>query len=290
MRYIVFLALFLAAAATAFGQDWEGDLLGMEAGELHGMVGAAWDSEWVWRGFPVYDNKSATHVMADLNLFETGFGISAVWHRANASGFENWERLDGTIYYQNGLFSGERYATNYRIGWAYYNYPDHQPEWYDLQEGQAIFSWPNLLPVKGLCPSYAIVKVWPSSSHDGGSYLNRRSAGGGSASGWMHILMLDYGFTVPGILPNMSEHLIKLHSEIVYNDGVTLVPYTKGGDHYLRNVDQDWSHAVFAASTDINLTSSITLTPAVYYQMTMEETVNPDSDELWMSLNLKYSF
>ena len=123
--------------------------------------------------------------------------------------------------------------------------------------------------------------MWPSSSSDGGSLIASGPRIRGSASGWLHILMLDYGFTVPGVLPDIPEHLIKLHSEIVYNDGV----------HPLgANVDQDWSHAVFGASTDIDLTSSITLTPAVYYQVTLEESINPDSDELWMSLNLKYSF
>lgn len=290
MRQMAFLSVVLLAVATAPGQAWEGDLLGMEAGDLHAMAGVTWDSEWLWRGFAVYDNKSATHAMADVDLFETGFGMSAVWHRANASGFENWERLDGSLYYQNGMFSGEPYATNYRVGWTYYNYPDHQSEWFDMQEANAVFSWPNLLPVKGLCPSYAIVKVWPSRGSDDGSLIASGSRGGGQASGWLHILMLDYGFTVPGILPNVPEHLIKLHGELVYNGGVTLVPYNKGGTPILRNVDYDWSDAVFGVSTDLDIMPGLTLTPAVYYQRTLEKSVNPDSDEVWVSLGLRYSF
>jgi len=215
MRQMAFVAVVLLTAAAASGQAWEGDLLGMKTGEVHGMVGVTWDSEWLWRGFAPYDNKSATHLMADINLFETGFGMSAVMHRANSSGFENWERLDYTFYYQNGMFLGEPYATNYRFGWVYYNYPDHSPDWYDLQEAQAVFSWPNLLPVKGLCPSYAMIKLWPSSSSDDGSFIGSRRAHG-TASGWLHILMLDYGFTVPGVLADIPEHLIKLHAEMVY--------------------------------------------------------------------------
>lgn len=271
MRYTILLAAVLVMGATAVGQDWEGDLLGMEAGDFHASVGASWESEFVWRGFSVYDNKSAVHFLADLNLFETGFGVSVVGHRANSSGYENLERWDYTVYYQNGVFSGEPYATNYRFGWVYYDYPDMSSQVADLQEGHAILSWPNLLPVKGLCPSYVAAKMWPSMS---------QSVIGGNASGWIHILMLDYGFTVPGVLPEVPEHLIKLHSEVVYNDG-----WSWDG----RNVDHGWSHAVFGISTDLELGYNFTFTPAVYYQITMEPTVNPD-DPVWASFSLKYSF
>ena len=126
-----------------------------------------------------------------------------------------------------------------------------------------------------------MIKLWPSSSHDGGSLIAGSNRARGSASGGLHILMLDYGFTVPGVLADVPEHLIKLHAEMVYN----------GGFHpRAQNVDQDWSHAVFGASTDFDLVPNVTLTPAVYYQMTMEDRVNPDSDELWVSLGLRYSF
>lgn len=278
MKHTIFLAAVLLLTATAVGQDWEGDLLGMEAGALHGSVGISWESEYIWRGFDIYDDKSVTHLLADLNLFETGFGVSAVGHRANSSGFENGERWDYTAYYQNGIFSGEPYATNYRFGWVYYDYPDTPSQFADLQEGHVILSWPNLLPVKGLCPSYVVAKMWPSQSESG---IGSRARGSGTASGWIHILMLDYGFTVPGIIPEVPEHLIKLHSELVYNDG-----WSYNG----RNVDQEWSHAVFGASTDIDLGHNISLTPAVYYQVTMERSVNTDDDELWAGLSMKYSF
>ncbi len=276
MRQLAFLAVVLLVTGTALAQDWEGDLVGAEAtGDLHGMVGVTWDSQFMWRGFDLYDDKSAVHLLADLNLFDTGFGMSALGHRANSSGFEKAERWDYTLYYQNGLFQGESYATNFRVGWVYYNFPQrNQGESMDLQEGQAVLSWPSLLPIKGLCPSYVLVKLWPS---DSGSRLPA------SASGFLHIFMLDYGFTVPGVLEGMPEHLIRLHAELVYNDGVTPTPTSPNPDH-------DFSNAVFGVATDLDLGNSITLTPSVYYQTRLNDTITNDSDEIWASVGLKYSF
>lgn len=277
MRHSVFLTIVLVLAATAGAQDWEGDLLGAEAaGDLHGTLGVTWDSEFIWRGFKMFGSKSATHVVGDLNLWETGFGLSAAGHYANGSGYVDATRWDYTAYYQNGLFAGERYATNFRVGWVLYDHPDTTSEWSDLQEGHAVLSWPNLLPIPGLCPTYVAAKVWPSTS---GSRLAE------SASGWFHIFMLDYGFTVQGVLPDIPEHLIRLHGEIVYNDGV---------DPIGPGIEEQLSHAVIGVATDLKFGDDITLTPAVYYQIAMErglEERNGDSsDELWASMGLTYSF
>lgn len=161
----------------------------------------------------------------------------------------------------------------------------------------AVLSWPKLLGIDGLCPSYVLVKLWQA-SHD--SLLPE------SSNGFAHIGMLDYGFTVPGIIPEIPEHLIKLHSEIVYNDGVTPTPGQPTPDH-------GFSNAVFGVLTDIDLSnlvglkaSSLVFTPGVFYQITMDKStfggvsptgdpyyvggVNENGDEFWSSFGLKYSF
>ena len=290
MRKLVILTTVLSAASVACGQGWEGDLLDFQA-EFHGTVGVTYESMYIWRGFRVFGNKSAVSLLADVTLSDTGFGVSAVGHRANSSGYEKNERWDYTLYYQNGLFPEERYATNYRFGWVYYNYPQrNQDESIDLQELQAVLQWPKILGIEGLCPSYVAVKLWPSKH---GSLLPEAS------SGWAHILMLDYGFTVPGIIPEIPEHVIKLHSELVYNDGVTPNPEQ-------RNPDHRFSNAVFGVSTDINIGSpNLVFTPGIFYQITMDKShyaetiggtpvydggVDQHDDELWGSFGLKYTF
>jgi len=274
MRQLVCLTVVLAMAATSLAQDWEGDVLPADS-DLHGTLGVTWESEYVWRGFKVFGSKSATHVLADLNLWNTGFGVSAVGNYPNGSGYSNWARWDYSAYYQNGLFVGEPHATNFRVGWVLYDYPDMGSEWADLQEGHLVVSWPKILPVKGLCPTYVAAKTWASA---GDSRL------GETAGGWYHIFMLDYGFTVQGVLPDIPEHLIRLHGEIVYNDGA---------NPYGQRMDRDWSHAVLGVATDVPLGSNITVTPAIYYQSNLEGMLrdhNNGSEELWASVGLKYSF
>jgi hypothetical protein len=294
MRTLVIVATILAAAAVTCGDTWEGDLLDF-GGSLDGTVGVTYDTMYVWRGFRVFDNKSATHFLADLSLGNTGFGISVFGHRANSGGkdpagvrFEKLERWDYTLYYQNALFGGQNYVTNFRVGYVYYNYPhQNRAESTDLQEIHTVLSWPKILGIDGLCPSYVLVKLWPSYSD---------SPLPDASSGFAHILMLDYGFTVPGIIPQIPEHLIKLHSELVYNDGVTPTGEQPTPDH-------GFSNAVFGVSTDLNLGSpNLVFTPGVFYQITLDKSkesstpgiydggVDQHGDELWGSFGLKYTF
>lgn len=259
--------------------------------ELHGAFNLTYQSKYVWRGFDIFDDKSGVQASVDLDLFGTGFGASVMAHRANSGEFENGERWDYTIYYANQLFPGENYVTNYRFDYVWYNYPDNPTKGDNLpfapnaslQELNLILSWPNICP-SGIVPTYILVKMWPLRS---GSYSGSRSsiafpAGmNGTASGWAHIFMLDYSFTIAGLIPEIPEHVINLHSELVYNDGVGPAG---------QKVDHDWSNVVFGASTDLELAENLILTPAVYHQITMDKSVNDDKDETWVTLGATYKF
>jgi hypothetical protein len=249
---------------------------------LHGSVDFTYQSKYVWRGFDVFNDKSAMQPSLDLDLFGTGLGINVMGHRANSGGFEDIERWDYTLYYQNGLFMDETYAVMYRLGWVYYNYPDLSPppipglEDADLQELHAVLSLPKMCPA-GVVPSYVLVKLWPNSS---GSMVGAPKSDG-TASGWAHIFMLDYPLTVGGIMPDTPEQVFNLHAEAVFNDGVGPAG---------QNVDQDWSNLVFGVSTGIDLADELVLTPGVYHQVTMDDSVNDDKDETWATLSLTYKF
>jgi hypothetical protein len=262
-------------------------LIQAQQGELHGVVDVTYQSKFIWRGFDVYEDKSAIQPAIDVDLFGTGFGINVTGHRANSSGFEDSERWDYNLYYQNRLFGDESYATNYRLGWVYYNYPDQPSKGSpmatnaSLQELHAILSLPKICPA-GVVPTYVLVKLWPSESN---SFSGARSPlpGNGTASGWAHIFMLDYAWPLVGLLPDIPEQVLNFHAELVYNDGVGPVG---------QDVDHDWSNFVVGVSTDFDLGYNFSLTPGVYHQITMERSLQPDvdKDETWGTFSAKYKF
>jgi hypothetical protein len=286
MRQLVIVATVLCAAALAWSDDaWEGDLLNV-GNKIDGTLGVTYDTMYVWRGFRIFDNKSATHILGDVTLADSGFGVSAFGHIANAGGFNKYQRWDYTAYYQNALFTDESYVTNFRLGYVYYNYPGRNSyESIDMEELHAVLSWPKILGIDGLCPSYVAVKMWPA-THD--SEFSRLRIN--SPSGFLQIAMLDYGFTVTDVIPGFPDQLFKLHAEIVYNDGVTPLPSVPNPDH-------GFSDAVFGASTDFDLSplldlkaSSLVFTPGIFYQDTLEKSIDPKGNELWGSFGLRYSF
>jgi len=56
-----------------------------------------------------------------------------------------------------------------------------------------------------------------------------------------------------------------------------------------KTVDHDWSHVVFGASTDYKLAENTYLTPGMYFQKSMDDSVNK-SNEFWVKLGVKYLF
>ena len=250
--------------------------------ELHGSVDLTYQTKYIWRGFDVYNDKSAVQPSLDLDLFGTGLGVNVMGHRANSSGYEAAERWDYTLYYQNMVLPDEAYALMYRLGWVYYNFPQGNSSDADLQEIHTVLSLPKAIP-GGIVPSYVLVKLWPNSS---GAWVSSNydlttgAESKGSASGFAHIFMLDYPLTIGSILPDTPEQVLNLHAELVYNDGAG-----PGG----QDVDHDWSNAVLGVSTGFNLSEDMALTPGVFYQISMEETVN-DQNELWANLSLTYNF
>ncbi|MCF7972655.1 MAG: hypothetical protein K9N55_02455 [Phycisphaerae bacterium] len=269
MKKLLILAVLVMASGVVVAQD---NSVGYDAG-LTGSIDLTYQSRYIWRGFDVFsDNDPAAQLTANLNFFDTGFGMNVVGHRAIGSGHENDERWDYNFYYGNVLFAEDVMQTNFRIGFVHYNYAELPQKFKDLEEVHAIVSMPNLTGVAGLVPSYACIKMYPANSGSTGV--------GHNASGFLHQFMMDYTFAVPGVTPDVPEQIFKLHSELVYNDGVS--PFN-------TNVDQDWSHAVVGISTDVDLGYGFAITPGVYYQYSMERTVNVE-DETWVTVGGRYSF
>ena len=262
MKKVILLTAAILLSTTAFAQE----------GELSGTVDVTFLSQYIWRGFEMYGgNMSAIQPSIDLDLYGTGLGLKVLWSRANSSGYEADEELRYTLTYDNSLFENETYATNYQVGWTYYDFP-HVSSDHDMQEYFATLSWPEICP-EGIVPSYTIIKMSAAQSN---SPLN--SGRFSELGGWLHVLGLGYDLTLEGLLPETPEQILHLSAEMWYNGGAAAA-----------GVDHDWSHAVFGVSTDFDLGYECTLRPGVYYQSSWEDTVNR-SDEFWCSVGVSYAF
>ena len=231
--------------------------------ELSITVDATYMSKLLDKGGNYYGSKSAILSSADIDLWGTGFGI-AVWHRRpNSSGFENRERLSFKAYYYNNVFEDETYKMDYQFNWLYHNFPDEPKRDGNYNEMELAVAWPELIP-GGLVPSYAVVYEHPAQSR----YGNRDSAG------WYHQFGLGYDLTVP----ELSDQVLHLSAAVAYRDGL-------GGGP----IDHDWSHATFGISTGFKINSKLTFTPGLYYQISMDDSVN-EHDETYSVLSLTFKF
>lgn len=229
-------------------------------------IDATFASKYIWHGFDFYVGKSAFQPSVDVDLFGSGFGLN-VWHsRPNASGFRNVEEFDYTVYYGNQAFEGTPYATDYTFSYLYYDYYDTGSKNADLQELLLRLSWPELIE-GGVVPSYTVGKLYEAQS---GSTLDY--------DGWVHVFGLNYDWVLPGVIPETPEQTITLLADVTYNDG-----FMGAG------VDHDWSHATIGAAAPIPVVENVTFTPAVYHQISMEDTVNTENDT-WATLSLSCQF
>jgi hypothetical protein len=251
--------------------------------DLHGNVGITYDSLHVWRGYVTYGADSAINPFIDLDLYGSGFHLETIYHQANGGGNEIGKRFDYSLYYAGALNPEDTYATMYKVGYRYFNYPQmsarHADQCWDLQEMYVGFAFPKLLGIKGLVPGYAFIQAWPS--------MNNSPVTGyqGEAS----VFMLDYALPLENISSEIPKQNLNFHVETVYNNHVD--PRPNDGTGFTSS---DWTHVVMGVSTDFNLGSGLTFTPGYWHQITMEDDsvkgVSPDHDIDWVELTVKYTF
>lgn len=238
-------------------------------------IDATYVSRFIDKGFDCYrNNHSGIQPGIDVDLFNTGFGVNVRWFRANSPGFENDEKLDYRAYYYNSFAENQTFATDYKISWIYHNFPDCHRKAANSQEIEAEFEWPNILPC-GIIARYVVSSEWAA----GSKYENH------SEGGWTHIFGLGYDLSIPGLLQQNTRQDLHLSADIAYNDG------TGANCNAQENtgVDHDWSHAVWGISTEFKITENLAFTPGIYYQVSMDDSVNT-SDECWVSLSLSHRF
>ena len=269
LTFLMVAAVLLAAVAPALAMD---DGLGVSAD-------VTWVSKYIWRGFDVLDDKAAVQPSVTFDLYDSGFTFK-VWAsfagsskgngRVSTVNKEEWNYV---LTYADSVNDGDPMKTDYAISYIYYDYPDMPSKDADLQEFNLALAWPDLCTA-GIVPSYQIYYLWASKG--GGAVRD--------AGGFLHRIGLAYDYAVPGFLPDNPEQVFSFGWNIVYNDAAG------ASTHAGTEIDHDWSHMLYSVSTQINCPmSGGKITPAVYYQTSMEDTVN-NGDEFWCGITYGLTF
>jgi hypothetical protein len=273
--------LVLVIAMVLFGTV--APVLAAGDGGLHGDVGYTYDTLYVFRGFLSYGADSGSHPFIDLDLFGSGFHFETMYNVANGGGNEICKRFDYSPYYAGALAPEETYATMYKVGYRYFNYPQmsarHSEKCWDLQEIYGGVAFPKLLGVKGLVPGYVFIQGWPSMTDSPVT----------GYQGCAHVFMLDYALPLENISSDIPKQDLNFHIETVYNNHMD--PRPDNGNGYTTS---DWTHVLMSISTDFDLGNNLTFTPAFWHQITMEDDavkgVSPDHSITWASMTVKYKF
>ena len=246
-------------------------------------LNAKFATKYLWRGIDLMGDKAAfmPSVTVDFSTITgiqelKGFSGTVLAVYPGSSGFVNSTEYDYSVSY-GGTFCKDGVAqTDYAFIYTYYDYIDNPTNLRDTQEIAMAFAWPNLCSALGvealdkLVPSYVAAKIWRSKSN--------ATALAAGYDGWAHIFGLNYPVEFDGFLPgegNAEKQVFDLSFAAVYNDGYA------GADH-------DWSHATWGIGTNIAI-GPVTFTPAIYYQATMDSSVNAE-DEFYSTFNFKYAF
>ena len=164
MKKGILLAVLIFLSTASFAQSQEG--------ELSGSLDVAYRSAYTWYGIDRLvgvHGRGATESTLNLDLYGTGLGASVKWILPNSSkvpgsgSLVNAEELWLTLTYGSSCYEYETYATNYTVGWTYYDFPDEPSSLNDTQELFASLSWPEICPA-GVVPSYTLVRMWKSES------------------------------------------------------------------------------------------------------------------------------
>jgi len=221
-------------------------------------------SKYMSKGGEAYGQQGGFFKTIYFDLWDSGFGFSAKHRNATSSGYVDKQRFDYTVYYGNKFFADNIYETKYKFSWAYEHYPGlARNKANTTQEWNFVFSWPKILS-GGLIPKYAASYEYPS-----GSGYDRRDV-----TGWVHLFGLGYDLNVSE-LPNP----LRLSADVSYRDGL-------GG----RTKDHDWSHATLGISTKFRITDNLSFVPALYHQITMDDSVCGRDDITYCHLSFNYKF
>jgi len=166
--------------------------------------------------------------------------------------YENYNATNYSLYWEKMCLD----LVMLDLGFNYYDYNCHLPDWQDSYELFAGFVFTGV----PLNPAYHYMHDWQGSDFDG------------PQGGDFHV----FGLSQP--VPLVLGPFINCYQEfnvmwdIWYNTG-------------WNGSASGFSHSTFGVETDIPLGCGAYFTPGIYYQISMEDSVNPEN-EFWAKFSL----
>ena len=220
-------------------------------------------SEYIYRGVDFYGDKGAWQPSIYFDLFETGFSFGIWGSKPDRSGNEKWTELDFNPGYSFQMFKDEAYQSNVTLEYWYFGYPknSHKRANED-QMGQVKVKWPNLFKIGDIkiIPMYFYAQKSPVAS--GLGY---------QVAGYFHELRVTTIFPIAD-----TGHTLDIAADTVYRGNVW-------------GLGNCISHLQLSAASSFDIGNGFTLTPGLFYQFSMKDSVNPE-DEFWTQISLSKSF
>ena len=257
IKILLIAVILLSTAGLAHAKEGKQGKLGV-------TLDLTYKSKYLDKGIEGFGSDPGLFQTINIDLWGTGFGLGVTHQEATNSGWVDYEKFNYYVYYKNSLFDDTTYKTKYKIKWKYENYPDRPKKKKNTQEWQFKFYWPKILPIENLFPYYTAYYEYPAgSNYDNSAY-----------TGWLHLFGLGYDLSIPE-LPNP----LRLSAETAYRDGL-------GGP----STDHDWSYATLGISTKYKITDNLSFVPALYHQITMDDSTSTQGDITYVHLSMKYKF
>jgi hypothetical protein len=242
-----------------------------EEGQLGVTFDTTYVSRWMSRGRQVWGEDGGFFETTDIDLWGTGFG-TAVTHRSSTnSGWVNKQRFDYSVYYGGTVLDGQgdsfltsgACCTKYKVNWVYKHWYDQPRNQANVQAWVLALSWPKILGMEELVPYY--VATYDSPSGSGYNVSNY--------AGWVHRIGFGYDLELPEL-----PAPLRLSSDIAFTDG-----FRTGADH-------DWSYATFGIQSTLKINEKLSFIPRVYYQISLDDSVNTHKDVAYCALSMRYKF
>lgn len=305
MRIKLLLSLLVTVMCVCF-------VNAADAEEMNASIETSFMSKYMWHGFELYDNKTATSIDFKVELGESGLYFGTEYITPNGSGnvnvsdFDNYGYLKGSltdrakyIYYvgyMTSMFDTDVFRTDIDFKYQYHDYYKISSDVLDQQEFSLLAQWKDIVGY-GFVPYYQATYL---SDAEGGRSVYSASVPpmpfnppiygedqNANIGGWLHTVGLS--LDVPLDFPEIGMTKIKLLVESVYNDGAFDTSNAAFDANRSMGCGSEWTHVTYGAQTNLDM-GLMGLGFGVYYQQALADDYSNLNNTFYSTVSCKLEF